>query len=164
MSILLQNDNIKTFQAYPHKPLSHLLSLTHGIFPRSLTRTSLYTWEQGCRHKLKLIFLQQNSLSENIIEHFDWCSLFLKGIHQFSPLPLQEITQVLHVIGLQMTHKIMALIPEEWDILIEHMLLKHSQHLECKTFLTQRCQAMIRFTICSVFWKKSIHNNISHYL
>ena len=160
----MQNDNIIAFQAYSCKLLSQLISLIHGIFPKSLTSISQYTRAQGCRHMLIPKILQQNSLHEHFVEHFYWFILCPKGIHQFSPLPLQEITQVLHVIGIQVTHKIMAFIPEEWDILIEHMLLKHSQHLECKTFLTQMCQAMIRFTICSAFWKKSIHNNIFRYL
>lgn len=158
----MQNDNIITFQAYPCKLLSRLISNIHGIFQKSLARTSLYTWEQGGRHMLIPKILQQNSL--NFLEHFDWFILCLKSIHQFFPSLLQEITQVLHVIIIQVTHEIMAFIPEEWDTHSKHMLLKHSQHLECMTFLTQRCEAMIRFTICSAFWKKYIHKNISHYL
>jgi len=34
MSILTQNDKIITFQAYPYKALSCLISIIHGIFPK----------------------------------------------------------------------------------------------------------------------------------
>jgi hypothetical protein len=91
---------------------------------------------------LILKILQQNLLFEHFVQHFDWIMLMCpKGFLQVSPPVLQEITQVLHIISAQVTHKIMAFIPEEWDTHTEHTLLKHPQHLECKIILTERCQA-----------------------
>jgi hypothetical protein len=86
--------------------------------------------------------LQENSLFEHFVQHFDWIMLVgPKGLLQVNSPFLQVITHFFHTPGCQVTYMIMAFIPEEWDKLAVQIPLKNLQHLECKKSITPTCQA-----------------------